>query len=404
MKYDFDTIIDRRGTHSLKWGYIQGDNNAFYLEPTNTYYEGDDPILPMWVADMDFPCPQPVIEALHRRVDQQIFGYTFPLDSYYETVIEWMEKRHGWAVQKDWICISPGIVPALHLLVRALVKEGDKVLIQRPVYYPFFSAIEKNGATLVSNSLVYDGTHYKMDFEDLEKKTRDPQVKLAILCSPHNPVGRVWHFDELKRFSEICLKNNVMVVSDEIHGDLIYSGHTFTPTATLGEAIANNTIVCTAPSKTFNMAGLHTSNIIIPNDTIRMQFKSVLVASGLFGGNTFGIAALEAAYTYGEDWLAQLMAYLEGNLTFLQQFVAEHIPKMTVIPAEGTYLIWLDCRRLGLDKWELKRLMLNEAKVYFDEGFIFGPEGEGFERINIACPRSLLETALQRMKTAIDQL
>jgi cysteine-S-conjugate beta-lyase len=275
------------------------------------------------------------------------------------------------------------------------------VLIQPPVYYPFFSAIENNGAVLVANPLVYAEGRYRMDFADLEAKAGDPQVKMAILCSPHNPVGRVWSREELIRFGEICIANDVLVVSDEIHGDLTLNGHPFVPFAGIRSDFEQHCIVCTAPSKTFNLAGLGVSNIVIPNAAIRQRFEKTLRDHGLDVINAFGVVAAEAAYECGEEWLDQALDYIAGNLAFLEEYIAREIPEITVIPPEGTYLVWLDCRRLGLDKWGLKRLMLEEARVYLDEGFIFGPEGEGFERINIACPRSLLVEALERIHHAI---
>ena len=403
MKYDFDREINRRGTNSLKWEFMQVGEDLMNWEPTDRFF-GPDRTLPLWVADMDFPCPQPVVDALAARVAHGIYGYTDKGDAYYDAVVGWMARRHGWKVAPEWICTTPGVVPALYMLVRTFVAPGEKVLIQPPVYYPFFSAIRQNGAELVGSPLLYEGGRYRMDFADLEVKARDPLVKMAILCSPHNPVGRVWTPDELRRFGEICAANGVLVVSDEIHSDLIYGGHTFTPFASLGDAFAQNAVVCTAPSKTFNLAGLHVSNILIPNAEIRARFQRTLDNDGLIGINTFGLVALQAAYNHGEDWLRQMLDYLEGNLRYLEEFVAERIPQITVIPPEGTYLVWLDCRRLGLDKWALKRLMLDEAKVYLDDGFMFGPEGEGFQRINIACPRALLADALQRIAKVVEGL
>jgi cystathionine beta-lyase len=358
----------------------------------------------MWVADMDFLCPAPVVDALIARAQHGIYGYTAPAQDFYQSIVRWMQRRHGWDIKPEWICITPGVVPALNLLVRAFVSAGDRVLIQPPVYYPFYGAIENNSAEIALNPLVYEGGRYRMDFVDLEAKTRDPRVKLAILCSPHNPVGRVWTREELVRFGEICIDNDVLVVSDEIHGDLIYPGYVFTPLAKISDAFAQNNAVCTAPSKTFNLAGLQTSCIIIPNQELRMRFQRTLQANGLFGINIFGMVALQAAYDQGDEWLEQVLDYIKGNLEYLEQFVAEHIPQLTVIRPEGTYLVWIDCRNLQLDKWELKRLMLEEARVYLDEGFIFGPEGEGFERINIACPRTVLVEARDRIRQAISKL
>jgi cystathionine beta-lyase len=403
MKYDFDQEINRKGTNSMKWEFIQSGDDLLRWEPTERFF-GHNRVLPMWVADMDLPSPEPVIEALTSRAQHGIFGYTEKNDSYYDAVVGWMGKRHRWKIRPEWISTTPGVVPALNMLIRTFVSPGDSVLIQPPVYYPFFSAIQNNNVQPIANPLENRNGRYRMDFSDLEAKAKDPRVKLVILCSPHNPVGRVWTGDELQRFGEICLKNNVLVVSDEIHGDLILKGSVFTPFATISESFARNAIICTAPSKTFNLAGLQTSNIIISNEELRSRFEQTLKSNGLFGINSFGIVALEAAYKHGEDWLEQVLDYIENNLRYLEGFVREHIPSITVVPPEGTYLVWLDCRRLGLDKLGLQHLMLEEAGVYLDEGFIFGPQGEGFERINIACPRSILVEALERIKKTIDRL
>jgi cystathionine beta-lyase len=403
MKYDFNREISRKGTHSLKWEFIQEGHNPLHRRHTDEFF-GEKRILPMWVADMDFPCPEPVVRALIARAEHGIYGYTAPTDSYYRSIVHWMKRRHGWEIAPEWICTTPGVVPALNMLVRTFIAPGDGVLIQTPVYYPFFNAIKNNEGDLVANPLVNENGRYHMDFADLEKKAKDPKVKLAILCSPHNPVGRVWSREDLIRFGEICLKNNVLIVSDEIHGDLIYKGYVFTPLASIREDFAQNSITCTGPTKTFNMAGLHTSVIIISNAGLRSKFEKTLRSNGLSGISPFGIVALQVAYDHGEEWLEQVLDYVEDNLRYLEEYVSRHIPQITVVQPEGTYLVWLDCRRLGLDKWELKRLMLNGARVYLDEGFIFGPEGEGFERINIACPRSILVEALDRIKNAVDQL
>jgi cystathionine beta-lyase len=402
MRYDFDREISRRGTSAVKWEFIQEGPDLLQWEHTDEFF-GPDRILPMWVADMDFRSPEPVVTALVARAEHGIYGYTEKSDGYYQSVVGWMKRRHGWRVAPEWICTTPGVVPALNMLVRTFLSPGEKVLIQRPVYYPFFSAIENNGGEIVSNSLVLDNGRYGMDFDDLEVKAQDPQVKMAILCSPHNPVGRVWTREELSRFGDICLRNNVLVVSDEIHGDLIYKGYAFTTFASISKDIAQSAVICTAPSKTFNMAGLQTSNIIIPNADLRAQFEKTLQSNGLFGISVLGIVATEAAYNHGEEWLEQVLDYIEVNLRYLDEYVRDNIPQISVIPPEGTYLVWLDCRRLGLGKWDLKHLMLKEARVYLDEGFIFGPEGEGFERINIACPRSILGEALERICNAIQR-
>jgi cystathionine beta-lyase len=315
-----------------------------------------------------------------------------------------MARRQGWTVDPEWIVVTPGVVVALNLLVRTFAAPGQKVVIQPPVYPPFFSAITNSGIEIASNPLRYEQGRYTMDFAGLEALARDPAVTMAILCNPHNPVGRVWTRAELERFGQICLENDVLVVADEIHGDLIYPGQVFTPFASLGDTLAQNTVVCTAPSKTFNLAGLGTSNIIFPNAGHRARFEQTMATSGLFGVNIFGIVALEAAYTHGEAWLAAVMDYVADNSRFLESYLAEHVPQITAVRPEGTYLVWLDCRRLGLEKEALEKLMLNEAKIFFSEGYTFGVEGEGFERMNIACPRAILVEALERLKTMVEQL
>jgi len=401
MKTNFDQEINRKGTHSAKWGVIQDPANPSRWIATEDYF-GENRMLPLWVADMDFAAPQPVIDALVERARHGIYGYTVRTQSYDAAVVDWMQRRHGWSIQPDWILATPGVVPAVNLLIRTFTRPGEKVLVQRPVYYPFFNAIENNAAEIVSSSLVLKDGRYAMDFEDFERKAADPATTLFILCSPHNPVGRVWTPEELTRIGHICLANGVLVVADEIHADLIYSGVTFTPYATLGPDMAENTVVCTAPSKTFNLAGLHTSNLIIPNDSLRRRFQQTLNSCGMGKwANPFGVVACEVAYREGEAWLAEVMAYIEANLDFLGRYLDDHISGIRLIRPEGTYLVWLDCRGLGLDNADLKRLMMETARIFPDEGFIFGPEGDGFERLNIACPRSILEEALVRLRRAV---
>lgn len=400
MKYDFDHEISRRNTQSAKWTLMQDENNPMKFNSTEAFF-GENRILPMWVADMDFRCAQPIIDALVARAQHGIFGYAFPGRSYLEAVVSWLQRRHQWRIDPKWIVTTPGVVPGLNFLVRTFVNPGDKVIIQPPVYYPFTSAIVNNGGEIAPNPLVYTNGHYEMDFPDLEAKARDERVKLAILCHPHNPVGRVWTPEELVRFAEICISNDVLIVSDEIHGDLIYRGVNFKPLASLREDFAPHIITCTAPSKTFNLAGLHLSSIIIADDDQRNRFSQSLANAGLVGVGAFSVVAAEAAYNHGEDWLEQVLEYLEGNLNYLCEYVEKHIPQISVVRPEGTYLVWLDCRALELDKAELRHLMLHEARVYLDEGYLFGSEGEGFERINIACPRSILTEALERIRQAI---
>jgi len=403
MNHNFDSEVSRRDSNSVKWEFTQSGEDLLRWQQTDCCY-GEDRVLPMWVADMDFTSPSPVVDALIARAQHGIYGYTAPTQGFYHSVVRWMQRRHGWEIAPEWICITPGVVPALNMLVRAFASNGDRVLIQPPVYYPFYDAVENNGAELTLNPLIYEDGRYRMDLADLEARCRDPRVKLAILCNPHNPVGRVWTREDLVRFGEICIESDVLVVSDEIHADLIYEGHIFTPFANISNAFSQNSVTCTSPSKTFNLAGLQTSCIVIPDGDLRSKFERILQSNGLFGIGTFGVVALQAAYDHGEEWLVQLLEYLEGNLEYLEEYVAQHIPQLTVVRPEGTYLVWLDCRRLQLGKWELKQLMLEEAKVYLDEGFIFGAEGEGFERINIACPRAILAEALDRIRQAIERL
>ncbi|MGD8604714.1 MAG: MalY/PatB family protein [Anaerolineales bacterium] len=401
MKFNFDKEINRHGTNSVKWEFRQGEEELMAIEHTDIFF-GPDRTLPMWVADMDFKCPPAVVEAVTARAEHGIYGYSAPTDGFFEAAIDWMARRRGWEISKDWIVITPGVVPALNMLVRTFVDPSEKILIQPPVYYPFSMAVENNQRRVARNPLILEDGQYRMDFDGLEQLCRDPQVKMAILCHPHNPVGRVWTEYELRKFGQICLDNDVLVVSDEIHGDLVYSGVNFTPFASLSPEFEQHSITCTAPSKTFNLAGLHTSTIIVPNQEHRRKFMLTLRNSGLFGAGPFGLVAMEAAYTQGEAWLDQLLEYIEGNLNYLTECVSEKIPQLSVIQPQGTYLVWLDCRKLGLDKMALRSLMLKEAKVYLDEGFIFGPEGEGFERINIACPRAIVVEALDRIRSAVE--
>lgn len=403
MEHSFDKEFPREGTDSIKWEFFPGEPGSFRLEQTDRFL-GEDRILPMWVADMDYPSPQPVVEALVERAGHGIYGYSAPGEDFFQAVVDWMARRQGWEVKPEWICVTPGVVPALNILVQTFVSPGEKVLIQPPVYHPFYMAIENNGAEVLTNPLVYQDGRYSMDFEDLARKAQDPGVKMAILCSPHNPVGRVWSRDELIRFGEICFQNDLLVVSDEIHGDLIYPGHSFVPFAGLKPEFAQRSVICTAPSKTFNLAGLHTSCIIIPDKDSRSRFRQRLRSCGLFGVGSFGLVALRAAYDHGGAWLEQVLAYIEGNFRYLEEYISENIPQIGVIKPEGTYLVWLDCRELGLDSAGLNKLMLEGARIFLDDGALFGPEGEGFQRINIACPRAILVEALERMKRAIDDL
>ena len=402
MTFNFNQEIDRKGTNCMKWEFIFDGSTLTFGDHADPKH-GPNRLLPMWVADMDFRCPPAVIEALVTRAEHGVYGYNFPCDSYYEAVIKWMARRYNREIDRDWISLTPGVVSALNMLVQTFVEPGNRVLVQRPVYRPFFDVIINNGAEIVSNSLLYKNGQYEMDFDDLAQKAADPAVKMAILCSPHNPVGRVWTAEELARFGEICIENDVLVIADEVHCDLIYKGYSFTSFASLSEIFAHNSFVCTAASKTFNLAGLKTSNIITPNRDLRERFEKTLVRNGLFGVNTFGIVAVEAAYNHGEEWLEEVMVYIENNYRFMESFIAEHLPQLKIIRPQGTYLVWVDFRNLGLDPTSRKAWLMDEARVYLNEGELFGPEGEGFERFNIACPRSILEEALERIKGTINR-
>lgn len=390
MATDFDRIIERRGTDSSKWDRCEKD-------------VGVPDILPMWVADMDFASPPRVVEALRERADHGIFGYTERSDSYYESVVSWMKRRFDWDIQDKKIVYTPGVVVALNLIIQAYTRPGDKVIIQQPVYHPFSHAILNNKRQLVSNRLRIHKRRYVMDFDHLQKSI-DKQTRLLILCSPHNPVGRVWKKEELERLAEICLENKIILVSDEIHADLVFPGHVHIPTASLSEKIAESVVTCTAPSKTFNIAGLGVANTIISNRTLYEQLCSTVNNAGLEMTNIFAKVATEAAYNGGEEWLEQLLEYIQGNYEFLVSFLRDHIPQITAFPLEGTYLVWLDFRRLGLSDRTLKDFLLKKAKVWLDEGTKFGKGGDGFQRMNIGCPRKLLEQGLSRIAKAVKYL
>ena len=387
-KYDFDELIDRKGTGTMKW-----DNLGKQF--------GSDDLLPLWVADMDFRAPQPVIDAIVSRARHGIFGYTRIKDSYYESIINWYRRRYGWELNREWFVFTPGVVPAIILIIRALSRPGDGIIVQSPVYYPFYESVELNGRHIIHNPLKLVNGRYEMDFDDLEKKTKDPKARLLILCNPHNPVGRVWNREELKKLGEICNKNGVTVIADEIHSDLRYSGVPFTNYASISEEFAQNSITCTAASKTFNLAGLQISNIIIPNRMLRQKYENIVDSAKSVRPNSFAADAVEAAYNHGEEWLEELLKYLKGNLEFMKDFIRDNIPAVNVIEPEGTYLVWLDFRKVESDPEKLERLMHEDAKVALDEGYIFRTGGEGFERINIACPRLILRQALEQISSTV---
>lgn len=389
MKYDFDTVIDRRHTNSLKYDFALERG-----KPAD--------VLPLWVADMDFVTAPEIRARLQQAVEHGIFGYSEGKEEYFAAVAGWYEQRFGWKVQQSWLVKTPGVVFALAMAVRAFTREGDAVLIQQPVYYPFAEVIEDNHRRVVSNSLQLKGERYEIDFEDFEQKIVENQVKLFILCSPHNPVGRVWEQEELLRMGEICQKYQVLVVSDEIHSDFVWEGHRHYVFANLSKEFANRTITCTAPTKTFNLAGLQISNIFISNPQLRQDFRREVAAAGYSQPNAMGLVACQAAYEEGEEWLAQCKEYIWDNYLYLADFAEKYLPGVKVLKPEGTYLIWMDFRDLRLSVEELEDRILHKAGLWLDSGAIFGADGEGFERINIACPRVILQEALERCKRIYD--
>lgn len=388
MHYNFDEIINREGTGSVKY-----DLRARIF--TNKE------VIPLWVADMDFKTPDFILGAIQKRLEHEILGYTLIPDSFYQSVVHWNMQRHRWKIQPEWISFSPGVVPALNLLVMTYTQPGDSIIIQPPVYFPFFSAVENHGRSLITNPLRFEKGTYSVNFEDLESKI-ERNTRMLFLCNPHNPTGNVWSPEVLRRLGDICLKNNMLLISDEIHADLVYDGFKHTPAASISEDMARITITCMSPSKTFNLAGLSTAYLIIPDPLLRSQYEKTLDHVHVGAGNIFGFIAAEAAYNYGEEWLLQLMDYLEGNLRFLQEFLGKHLPMIKVIPPEATYLIWLDCSRLGMSDEALRSFMIHEAGLGLNDGPQFGKEGEGFQRINIACPRPLLYEALVKMHGAVN--
>lgn len=393
---EFSKELDRSNTASVKWELIQEVDNPEKWLTTSCYF-GEDRTLPMWVADMDFASPKFVQEAIIQRAQHGIYGYTRADEAYLHAVTGWMERRHGWQVKPSWIVVCPGVVPALHMAIRALADSGSKVLVQRPVYYPFFSAVSSNSKEIVSSSLVLCNGVYKMDFDDMEAKLADSDTKLAILCNPHNPVGRVWTVDELLIFGRLCRDHGVTVIADEIHGDLIMAGHKFTPFASL-EDFSDFTITCTAPSKTFNLAGLQTSNLLIENAGLRKKVEKVLRDNGLMGVNLFGLTACQAAYDQGEPWLERLLSLFGAHLDYLESFFLKNLPQLKMFRPEGTYLLWFDCRQAESDHMILRKKIMKEAKLFLDDGFIFGDEGRGFQRLNFACPKPVLEEAMSRLQ------
>ena len=390
MTTNFDEIIDRRNTSCLKYDFA-----AERGYPTN--------IDPFWVADMDFRAPQPVIDEIVRRAQHGIFGYTNPKDDYRQTLLDWFRTYHSWTPSSQSLILTPGVVFALCMAVRAFTKPGEAVLIQQPVYYPFTESIRDNGRELVNSPLILKDGHYTIDFADFEQKIQDHQVRLFLLCSPHNPAGRVWTREELLQMASICARHDVLIVADEIHHEFIRPGFHHTVLASLSPAIAERVITCTAPSKTFNLAGLQLSNIFIENTALRRKFRQEVTAAGYSQPNALGMFAAQAAYAHGREWLTELLAYLEGNYQFTRQFLQRELPHVKLIEPEGTYLLWLDFSYYGLSDEALDETIIHKANLWLDSGHIFGPAGSGFQRLNIACPRSILEKGLRQLASAFSE-
>jgi cystathionine beta-lyase len=383
MNYDFDAVVNRRGTDSLKYDFARERGKP----------EG---VLPLWVADMDFPAPQCVLDALVEKSRHGIFGYSETKNDYFDALYNWFASRFGWEIRPEWLVKTPGVVVAISAAIRALTNEGDAVLIQQPVYYPFTESVLVNNRKLIVNQLVYKDGKYTIGFADFKERIKKENVKLFILCSPHNPVGRVWTRDELIGIGDICAKHGVVVVSDEIHADFTYGGNKHHVFSAVKPEFADFTLTCTAPTKTFNLAGLQISNVFIPNAGLKRKFRAELIRSGYSQSNIMGIVACRAAYAGGARWLDGLLSYLAGNLDFLRAYL-KNIPRISLVEPEGTYLAWLDCSNLGFDDKTLDDLIVNRAGLWLDAGTIFGAGGSGFQRINIACPREVLKTALERL-------
>ena len=384
MKYDFDEIIPRRGSNSVKWDAAANEH-----------------VLPLWVADMDFRTAPSVIEALERRVQHGIFGYTKVPQAYFDAITGWFERRHNFTFRREWTLYTTGVLPALSAIIRALTVPGDKIIAQTPVYNCFFSSIRNNGCELSSNQLIYNHGIYIIDFDDLERKASDPCAKLLLLCSPHNPAGRVWNREELTRIGKICIENDVTVISDEIHCDLVYEGFRHIPFASLSDDFLLQSVTCTAPSKTFNIAGLQCANIHTADETIRKKIDKALNINEVCDINSFAVEALIAAYNHGEEWLEELKKYLYANFLYVKDFFEKHLPQFLVLPLEATYLVWVDCSVLQRSSTEISEMLLEREKLWVNAGAMYGAGGENFIRLNIACPRSLLIEALNILKRVL---
>jgi len=386
--HDFNKIIKRENTDSVKY------------DLRKLYFRKED-VIPMWVADMDFETPDFIRDAVKKRANHPIYGYSIKPDSYYKAIIKWLKESYNWDVSKGEICFSPGVVPGLVLALMAFTKPGDKIVVQAPVYFPFFTSVLENGRQLLHNDLIEKDNYYSINFEDLEKKLSDPKTKVLMTSNPHNPVGRVWKHDELKQIANLCQKYDVLLFSDEIHSDLVFNNFKHIPAAAISEDAKQRSIVFMAPSKTFNMAGLSTSYLVIQNPDLRKEYKRIVEAYHLGLGNVFGTVALEAAYENGRPWLLDLISYLNKNVEIVDSFLKENIPEITFAKPEATYLLWLNCKALNLDDEKLNEFFIKEAGLGLNKGSIFGQGGSGFMRMNIACPASVVENALTLLKDAV---
>lgn len=385
--FDFDTVINRRDTNSYKWDIVK-----------------EEDVIPLWVADMDFKAAPAILEALKKRVEHGVFGYTLVPDSYYEAIINWFARRHNWQIDRSWIIYTTGVVPAVSCAIKALTLPGEKVLIQTPDYNCFFSSIKNNGCEVAENELVRRGDSYEVDFEDFERQCADEKTTVFLLCNPHNPAGRVWTKEELERMNDICLAHGVRVISDEIHCELVMPGHRFTPFAAISDACRDNSVVLNSPTKAFNIAGLQIANIICADPAMRRRIDRAVNINEVCDVNPFGVAALQAAYNESEEWLDSLNHYIWGNYLALKEFIAKELPRLEVARLEGTYLAWVDIKATGLTSDEAYEKLMKEGRVYVNSGTMYGRRaGEGYLRINLACPRATLLEGMKRMGGVLRQ-
>ena len=396
MKYDrefFDTYRERRNTRSVKW---DGCSERFGLD-------ADQELLPMWIADMDFPAPNEVVEALVQRAQTGIYGYITKPDSFYRAIMDWIGRRYGWAVEQDWIRFVPGVIPGFNIAYQQFSQPGDGILVQNPVYYPFMDGIRNNGRRMVVNRLLENDGYWTIDFAALEQQLSDPNTKIMIFPNPHNPTGRCWTRDELERIGNLCADHGVLLIADEVHADLLMGGRKHISVGTLSEKIRNNTILLHAPSKTFNLAGLQTAYAIIPNEEIRRRFDAGIDANRIFNMNWFGQIALETAYRECEDYVDALCAYVEENMDYVASYLQEHLPMLKMRKPEGTYMVWVDFRGTGMSTEEIEHFIIHKAHIAVDMGTWFGQGGEGFLRFNLACPRCLVERAMKQLTEAFQK-